>query len=391
MEFRKVYLDNVATTFVANEVMREMLPTFTSIFGNPSSTHSYGRDAVALVDNARDKVAKALGANANEIYFTSGGTEANNWAIRGLAYANRNKGNHIITSQIEHDSILNTCRELEKEGFTVTYLKVSKDGFINFADLIHSINKNTILISIMTANNEIGTIQHIQAIAQTAKEKGIIFHTDAVQAVGTINFNLEDLSIDAMSVSSHKLYGPKGAGCLYIKEDTKIESLIFGGNQERKLRGGTLNVPSIVGFGKAIEIANRDMSINHKKLKMLREYFVKNLIDNIEDIHFNGHEIQRLPGLVSVTFDYVEAEAIITMLDMEGIAVSAGSACDSGSLEPSHVLKAIGLTNQEAKGTIRFSFGKSNTKDEIEYVIEKLVVIVEKLRSMSPIKRKRKV
>lgn len=390
MENRRIYFDNASTTYVGNEALREMMPVFSNIYGNPSSLHSFGRDAVDLVDQARDRVAKAIGAKSSEIYFTSGGTEANNLAIKGLAYANRYKGNHIITSCIEHPSVLEACKELEKEGFEVTYLKVDAHGLVNFADLLHYINNQTILISIMTANNEIGTIQHMQAIAQTAKEKGVIFHTDAVQAVGAISFNVDAMGIDAMSISSHKLYGPKGAGCLFVRDGVKIQSVISGGKQERGVRGGTQNVPAIVGFGKAIEVAVRDMSVNNKKIKSLREYFIKRLTESISDVYINGHPAQRLQSIVSVSFDCVDAEAIMTMLDLQGIAVSVGSACESGNAEPSHVLSAIGLDDVLAKGTIRFSFGKSNTKEEIDYLIENLTTIIEKLRSISPLRKKKR-
>ncbi len=390
MENRRVYFDYAATTYLCNEALREMMPIFNINFGNSSSIHSFGRDAIKVVDNARDKIAAAIGAKSSEIYFTSGGTEANNWAIKELARANRHKGNHIITSSIEHHSVLDSCKQLEKEGFKVTYLKVDSTGLVSLADLYHAITKDTILISIMTANNEVGTIQHLNAIAQTAKENGVLFHTDAVQALGAVSFHLEDMNIDAMSISSHKVYGPKGVGALYIKSGTRINGLIVGGNQERTLRGGTLNVPAIVGFGKAVEIAKRDMSVNNKKLKMLSDYFVSQLTEKIPDVRFNGHPHQRLPGLISVTFDYIEGESILLMLDLQGIAVSTGSACTSGTLEPSHVLKAMGIDDATAQGTIRFSFGKSNTKEEIDYCVEKLVPIVEKLRSMSPIKKKKK-
>lgn len=390
MENKRVYFDNSATTYVCNEALREMLPVFNSNFGNPNSIHSFGRDAVKLVDEARDRIAAAIGAESNEVYFTSGGTEANNWAIKGLAHANRHKGNHIITSSIEHHSVLDACKQLEKEGFKVTYLKVDSTGLVNLADLYHAITKDTILISVMTANNEVGTIQHINAIAQTAKENGILFHTDAVQALGTVSFHLKDMNIDAMSISSHKIYGPKGAGALYIKKGTRINSLIVGGSQEKGLRGGTHNVPAIVGFGKAVEITMRDSSINNKKVKSLRDYFVSQLIDRVPDVYINGHQHQRLPGVCSVTFDCVEGEAVLMMLDMQGIAVSTGSACTSGIPEPSHVLKAMGVEDSVAKGTIRFSFGKSNTKEEIDYCVEHLVKIIEKLRNISPVKRRKR-
>jgi cysteine desulfurase len=388
-EQKKVYLDNAATTYVSSEALREMIPTFTSNFGNPSSVHSFGRNASALVDMARDRVAKAIGAESNEIYFVSSGSEANNLAIKGIAHANRDKGNHIITSCIEHPSVLEACKQLEKEGFKVTYLNVDNYGLIDFAQFLDVLTDDTILISIMAANNEIATIQNIQAIAQTAKEKEIIFHTDAVQSFGSMGYSVKDMNIDALTISGHKIYGPKGAAALYVKNGVKIEPLIAGGNQERGIRGGTVDVPAVVGFGKACEIAVRDMAINNKKLRFLREYFVKNLLEKIPNVTINGHPHQKVNNIVSVTFKYVNGDAVLAMLDLKGIAVSRGSACSAGVNEKSYVLKAIGLEDQDISSTIRFSFGKSNTKEEIDYTIDCLSSIVEKLRQMSPIKKKR--
>ena len=385
---RRIYLDNAATTFVSNEVLTEMLPAFNTNYGNAASLHSFGREANSMVDKARDRVAKAIGANSNEIYFTSGGTEANNWALMGLAMANKSKGNHIITSKIEHHSVLDTCKKLETMGFRVSYLPVDKNGLVSIIDLLHEINDKTILVSIMTANNEIGTIQNIQTIAKIAHEKNAIFHTDAVQAVGAITLDVKALDIDAMSMSAHKIYGPKGVGGLYVKKGIKINNLISGGNQERGKRGGTHNVPGIVGFGKAIEVAVRDLSINNKKLKMMREYFTTNIVKQIEDVNVNGHAVQKLPGLVNISFNYVEGESLLLLLDLDGIAVSTGSACSSGSLEPSHVLKAIGLSPEVAQGSLRFAFSKSTSKDEVDYVIESLIKNVKKLRAMSPLSKK---
>ena len=390
MEIRKVYLDNSATTFVSNDVLREMIPTFNSTFGNANSSNSYGREARALVDLSRERIAKAIGAKANEIYFTSGGTESNNWAIRGIAHKLKEKGNHIITSAIEHSSILESCKALEKEGFKVTYLKADASGIINLAELMHYIRKDTILISIMAANNEIGTIQNIQAIAQTAHEKGIIFHTDAVQAFGAINFHVEDMGIDVMSISSHKIYGPKGVGALYIREGVEIEPLIYGGEQEDGLRGGTSNVPGIVGFGKASEIAVRDMNINMHKIRGLRDYFLKALTAKVTNFTINGHPHQKLQGLLSITFEGVEGESLATLLDMKGIAISTGSACNGGSHRISHVLNAIGLDANQAKSTVRISIGKHNTKEELDYVVDAIAEAVERLRAMSPIRLKKK-
>ena len=390
MEGKRIYFDNASTTKPSNEVVREMMQTYVTCFGNPSSLHRFGRESVALIDKARAQIAKAIGAKPNEIYFTSGGTEANNWAIRGLAYANKNKGNHIITSKIEHPSVLEECKKLEKEGFEVTYLDVDDKGIVKLEELLHYINSRTILISIMSANNEVGTIQHIQAIAKTANEKGIKFHTDAVQAVGNLSFNVDAMGIDAMSISSHKINGPKGVGALYVRNGVKIDNLIVGGKQERGLRGGTQNVPAIVGFGKAMEIASQDMTAKNKKVRALSEYLLKKLDENFEDIKFNGHLAQRIPGIVNISFDYIKAESIITILDLNGIAVSAGSACTAGSVEVSHVLKAMGLDDIMAQGAIRISLSASNTKEEIDYFIEKLIPIVSKLRNISPLRKRKK-
>jgi len=386
---RRVYLDNAATTYVSSEVLQEMMPCYNITFGNPNSLHSFGREAANVVDIARDRVKTAIHAkNPTEIYFTSGGTEADNWAIKGLAHANMHKGKHIITSSIEHHAILDSCKTLEKEGFEVTYLPVDKYGLVDLAVLMHEIRKDTILVSIMTVNNEVGTIQNIKAIAKTCHENGIIFHTDAVQAVGAVKIDVQDMEIDAMSMSSHKIYGPKGCGALYVKSGVKIDNLIIGGAQERTKRGGTLNVPAIAGFGKAIEIASRDIIANQQKLKFLRDYFIKEITDRIEHIHINGHPYQKINGTVSVTFEMIEGESILMLLDLAGIAVSTASACTSQSLEPSHVLRAMGIPDEIAHGTIRFSFGKNITKSDLDYTVEKLVEIVAKLRAISPITTK---
>ncbi|MBR5226587.1 MAG: cysteine desulfurase [Clostridia bacterium] len=385
---KRVYCDFAATTYVSSEVLNEMLPCFNTVFGNSSSLHGFGRDAVALVDKARDRVQKAIGAEKpSEVYFTSGGTEANNWAIKGLARANKAKGKHIITSAIEHDSVLEACKQLEEEGFEVTYLPVDSKGLVSITDLIHNLRPTTCLVSVMAVNNEIGTIQNIKTIANLAHEYGAIFHTDAVQALGAIKLNVKDMEIDAMSISSHKIYGPKGVGALYVKQGIKIAPIIAGGSQERGLRGGTNNVPGIVGFGKAIEIANRDLAINQKKLKSIRLYFLTQVMDKIPHVTVNGHPYQKVQGTINLSFEMIESEALLMLLDMEGIAVSTGSACTSGSPLPSHVLKAIGLTNEFAKGSLRFSFGKSTTKADVDYIIEKLVASVAKLREMSPVSK----
>ena len=386
---QRIYLDNAATTCVSNEVLTEMLPAFSEVFGNPNSLHSFGREALNLIDKARDRVADGINADRGEIYFTSGGTEANNWALMGLAMANKAKGNHIITSKIEHHSVLETCKKLEKLGFEVTYLPVDETGLVDIAELLHCINQKTILVSVMAANNEIGTIQNLKTIAKIAHEKDVLFHTDAVQALGSFKIDVKDLDVDALSISGHKIHAPKGVGALYVRKGVKIENLIVGGEQEKGKRGGTLNLSSIVGFGKAVETTVRDYTINNKKLKALRDYFVAQVKQQIPHISINGHQHQRLPGLASVSFNFIEGESLMLLLDMAGIAVSTGSACSSGSLETSHVLAAVGLPPEVAQGTIRFSFGTNNTKEEIDYVVSILKKNVEKLRQMSPLKPKR--
>ena len=387
---KKVYLDNAATTTVSGEVLNEMMPYFTNVFGNSNSLHSFGREAVAGVDNARDIVAKHIGAKSNEIYFTCGGTESNNWALRGVAYANASKGKHIITSQIEHHSVIDTCKQLEKEGFKVTYLPVDSTGLVSITDLLHEIKKSTSIVSIMAVNNEVGTIQNIKAISEIAKFYGAYFHVDAVQALGVMDLNVNDLGIDLMSISSHKIHGPKGAGALYIRNGVKIGKFMHGGEQEMNKRGGTVNVPAIVGFGKAVELLKRDLPIKEKKIYELTTYFLNKVKYEIPDILINGNENQKALNIVSITFDGVEGENLITLLDMKGIAASTGSACASGTLEKSHVLTAMGLNDNQVRGTIRFSFDIDITKDDIDYVVRNLCLEVEKLRKASPIKQRKK-
>lgn len=387
---RKVYFDNAATTMLNGEVLKEMMPYFTDIYGNSASIHSFGRQAVSGVDNARDIIAKCIGAKNNEIFFTSGGTEGNNWAIRGVAYANISKGKHIITSQIEHHSIIDSCKQLEREGFDVTYLPVDSTGLVSISDLIHEIRPDTTLISIMAVNNEIGTIQNIKAISEIAKFYDIYFHVDGVQALGVMPIDVNELGIDLMTISAHKIHGPKGAGALFIRNGVKINKFMIGGEQEMNKRGGTQNVPAIVGFGKACEINSRDLSIKDKKMFELSTYFKSKVEYEIPDIKFNGNPYQHANGIVSVTFNGIEGENLIMLLDMKGIAVSTGSACASGSLEKSHVLSAIGLSDEEIRGTIRFSFDINNTKDDIDYAVRVLCDEVEKLRKASPLKMKKK-
>ena len=387
---KTIYMDNAATTPIKKEVLDKMLPYLTESYGNPSSVYSLGSVSKRAVEDARMKISKVIGSSNREIYFTGGGSEADNWAVKGVAYANKSKGNHIITTKIEHHAILHACEYLEKNGFEVTYLDVDEYGMVKLDELKDSIKANTILISIMFANNEIGTIQPIKEIGAIAKEKGIYFHTDAVQAIGHIDIDINELNIDLLSMSAHKFYGPKGIGALYIRNGVKIDSLIIGGGQERSRRAGTENVPAIVGMGKAIEFAYENMDEHNAKLIHLRDTLIKKIEQNIEEVRLNGHPTNRLPGNVNMCFKYIEGESLLLSLDMEGIAGSSGSACTSGSLEPSHVLLGIGLPHEIAHGSLRLSLGDFNTEEEIDYVVEKLIKIVERLRMMSPLYEKAK-
>lgn len=384
---RKIYLDNASTTYVSNEVLSEMLPCFNSIYGNAGSLHSFGRDAMAIVDRARDRVKEAINASkANEIYFTSGGTEADNWAVIGVAHAYANKGKHIITSQIEHHAVLHACEQLEKEGFEITYLPVDSTGLVNLPELLHAIRKDTTLISIMAVNNEVGTIQNVKAIAKIAHDYGIIFHTDAVQAIGSVKIDVQDMEIDLLSMSSHKIHGPKGVGALYVKNGVRIDPITFGGtNQERGKRAGTENVPGIAGFGKAIEIATKNYMINNKKLKMIREYFLEKLHEKVQFFQVNGHPHQKSNAILNISFYGVDGESVLMLLDLAGIAVSTSSACTSKSLLPSHVLKAMQIPDEIAKGSIRFSFGLNISKSDVDYVVDEIEKVINKLRAISPI------
>ncbi len=383
----KIYMDNAATTPLSSEVLAEMMPVLTGGFGNPNSLHSFGREAKQYVDIARTRVAKGIGCDEEEVYFTSGATEANNWAITGIAKAYRHKGNHIITSKIEHPSILETCKKMEREGYRVTYLDGDETGLVRLDQLLHYLSSDTILISIMAANNEVGTIQNLQTIANIAKEKDVIFHTDATQAVGAISLNVHEMGIDALSLSGHKLNGPKGVGALYVSNKILITPFMNGGEQEYGLRAGTTNVAGVVGLGKAIEIATRDILTNSKKLRTMRDYFISQVEQRIELTYLNGHAIQRLPNNINFSFGMVDGESLMCMLDLNGIAVSTGSACSSGSTEVSHVLSAMGVPADLAQGAVRFSISKSTTKEEIDFVVEKLVECVEKLRKISAMQR----
>lgn len=383
-----IYMDHSATTPVKKEVLEEMLPYLSEKFGNPSSVYSIGRESKKAIEEAREKTAKALCASPSEIYFTSGGSEADNWAVKGAAYANKSKGNHIITSSIEHHAVLNTCKYLENDGFEVTYLPVDSDGLISLEDLKNAIRPETILVSIMFANNEIGTIQPIREIGQVTREKGIYFHTDAVQAVGNVKIDVEELNIDLLSLSAHKFYGPKGVGVLYIKKNVKISPFIQGGGQERGRRASTENVAGIVGLGKAIEIASNNLENYNTKLLKLRKMLIDGIMEKIPFVKLNGHPEKRLPGNANFSFEFIEGESLLLMLDMKGIAGSSGSACSSGSLDPSHVLLAIGLTHETAHGSLRLTLGEGNNEEDVGYVLEAIPPIVQRLREMSPLYEK---
>jgi len=386
---RRVYLDNNATTPTHPEVVKAMLPYYEEIFGNASSIHQFGQEARKAIDESREKISDFIGAKPEEIVFTSGGTESDNFAIKGVAYVNEKKGKHIITSSIEHHAVLNTCKYLEKQGFKITYLPVDKYGLVSPSDVEKAITKETILITIMHANNEVGTIEPIAEIGKIAKEKEIYFHTDAVQSVGKIPVNVDKLNVDLLSLSAHKIYGPKGIGALYIRKGTKIQSLIHGGHHEKNRRAGTENVPGIVGLSKAIEIAKTSMDKETIYLTNLRNKLYNGIREKIDYVYLNGHPEKKLPNTLNMSFEFVEGESIILNLDMKGVAVSSGSACTSGSLEPSHVLKAMGVEPAVAQGSIRFSFGKDNTEQDIDYVLEILPEIIFRLRAMSPFYKKK--
>lgn len=380
-----IYFDHAATTPVKEEVLKAMLPYFTDNFGNASTVYQLGQKSHAVLDEARAKVAEILNCKPNEIFFTGSGSEADNWAIKGAAHANKNKGNHIITSAIEHHAVLHTCKALEKEGFEVTYLPVDENGCVSPEDVKKAIKDTTVLISIMFANNEIGTIEPIKEIADIAKEHKVLFHTDAVQAVGAVPIDLKELNVDMMSMSAHKFNGPKGVGALYIKQGTRINNLIDGGAQERNKRAGTENLPGIVGLAKALELATSSIDEKCKKLSAMRDYIIKNIEEKIPYYRLNGHREQRLPGNVNFSFEYIEGESMLLWLDINNIAASSGSACTSGSLDPSHVLLAIGLDHATAHGSLRVTLGEENTYEEADFLIETLAETVDKLRKMSPL------
>ncbi|MBS3947934.1 MAG: cysteine desulfurase NifS [Dethiobacter sp.] len=380
----KIYLDHGATTPLHPEVLEAMKPYLTDLFGNPSSLHAFGREVRKGLEEAREKVAAAIGAEPREIVFTSGGTESDNLAIRGAARAGQKRGNHIITSAVEHHAVLDTCLALREEGFEVTVLPVDAHGMVSLQEVEAAITDKTILISIMLANNEVGTIQPVAEIGKMARAREIIFHTDAVQAIGNLPVNVQDLSCDLLAISAHKHYGPKGVGALYVRKGTRLKVFNFGGSQERKMRPGTENVPSIIGMGCAIELAVQGMDKKVPKIIKLRDKLLGGLL-KIGHVRLNGHPTERLPGNVNVSVQYVEGESLILSLDLKGIAASSGSACTSGSLDPSHVLLAMGLDHQMAHGSLRLTLGVGNTEEEIDYVLAVVPEIVARLRSMSSV------
>jgi cysteine desulfurase len=386
MNEKVIYFDHAATTYMKPEVFEIMKPYFMDKYGNASSIYSIGRASRKAIEDARETVAKCLGAaESSEIYFTGSGTESDNWAVKGTALALRKKGRHIITSSIEHPAIMATCEFLKKEGWDTTFLPVNNDGLVDPGHVEKEIRPDTVLVSVMMANNEIGTIQPIKEIGQICKKHQVIFHTDAVQAAGNISINVRDLGVDLLSISGHKFYGPKGTGVLYIRKGLRIENIIHGGHQERNKRAGTENVPGIVGLAKALELATQNLDGHSKKLISLRERALKKITERIPYVRLNGHPEKRLPGNLNLSFNFVEGESVLLMLDMKGIKASSGSACTSGSLDPSHVLLAIGLPHDIAHGSLRLTFGDINTEEEVDYLVDCLDEIVNKLRRMSPL------
>ena len=382
---RKVYLDHAATTPLHPEVLSLMYEFMRDTFGNPSSVHSFGREAKKFVQEARQKVADIIGAQLEEIYFTSGGTEADNIAIIGTAMARRKNGNHVITSAIEHHAVLDTCKFLAKNGFEVTFLPVDKFGMVDPDDVAKAIRKETTLVTIMHANNEIGTIQPISEISKLTREAGVALHTDAVQTLAKIPVDVNDLGVEMLSLSAHKIYGPKGIGALYLRKGTRLQPIMYGGGQERKLRSGTENTPGIVGFGKAAEVGARELEQESSRIKGLRDKLLQRVLDEIPSVTLNGHPERRLPNNANVSIAYVEGESLVLSLDLEGIAASSGSACSSGSLKPSHVLQALGLPHELMHGSLRMTLGRDNNEEDIDYVIEALKTIAARLRSFSPL------
>ena len=377
----KVYLDHAATTALDKRVLKKMLPFMTEAFGNASSLHSFGREALAAVDEARDEIARILHCSPKEIYFTSGGTESDNWAIRGVVSARKGDGKHIVTTKIEHPAVLETCRELERQGYAVTYVNVGADGRVKTEDIISAVRPDTVLVTVMFANNEVGSVQPIAEIGRFCREKGIVFYTDAVQAMGSIPIDVKEMNIDMLGFSAHKFHGPKGVGALYVRSGVKCDRLMFGGEQERGKRAGTLNVPGIVGMAEALRLVAEETEENNARILRVRDRFVERVTAEIPGCTLNGGKENRLVGNANFRFEGVSGEALLTLLDMNGIAASGGSACSSGSTEPSHVIMALGGSEQDALSSVRFSFGKENTTEEVDYVVDVLKKSLEKLRS----------
>lgn len=380
---QNLYFDHAATTAVKEEVLKEMIPYFSIEYGNASAMYGIGRNAKRAIEEARERVAKVINCKPKEIYFTSCGSESDNLAIKGIAYANREKGNHIITTKIEHHAVIDSCKTLEQEGFNITYLNVNSNGIIDLNELESAITNKTILISVMFANNEIGSIQPIEEIGRIAKKHNILFHTDSVQAVGNVKIDVKEMNIDLLSMSAHKFYGPKGIGALYKREGINCKKIQDGGHQEKNLRAGTENVAGIVGLGKAIELANENLEEYNNKLRNLRDYFIKQVEQKIPYIKINGDRIKRLPGNSNISFRFIDGEALLLKLDAVGICASSGSACNTGVAQPSHVLMAIGLEDELANGTLRITFGHENTKEEVDYLVDNLERIVKRLRENS--------
>lgn len=382
---KRIYLDHSATTPVRKEVLAAMLPYLAEQYGNPSSIYTEGREARKALEKARDTVAEAIGALPQEVFFTASGTEADNWALRGIAEAYAAKGNHLITSTIEHPAVLETCADLSKKGWEITYLSVDENGLIDLDELKSAIREDTVLVSVMTANNEIGTIQPVAEIGKICRERNVLFHTDAVQAAGAIPIDVKEMEIDLLSLSGHKFYGPKGVGALYVRKGVKIAPFVTGGHQEIGMRAATENVAGIVGMAKALELSVASMAENTAKLKRLRDHTIARILAEIPFVKLNGDRMRRLPGHINFSFQFIEGESLLLMLDLAGIAASSGSACTSGSLDPSHVLLAIGLPHETAHGSLRITFGAENTPEEADYLVDRLKQIVQKLRDMSPL------
>jgi cysteine desulfurase len=380
-----IYLDNAATTQVSEEVLNEMIPFFRDIYSNPSAIYDFAEESRRAVESARQQAATLINAKSEEIYFTGGGSESDNWALKSIAESYISKGKHIITTKIEHHAILHTCEYLEKHGYEITYLDVDENGKISLDDLKKAIRSDTVLISVMTANNEIGTIEPIEEIGNIAHENGVLFHTDAVQAYGHIPIDVEKMHIDLLSASGHKFHGPKGVGILYVRKGVRINSFIHGGSQERSKRAGTSNVPSIVGFGKAAQIAGETMTQRNEYEINLRDYLINRVYNEISYVRLNGHRTDRLPNNVNFSFQFIEGESMLILLNQDGICASSGSACTSNSLNPSHVLLAIGLPHEIAHGSLRITLSEDTTKDDIDFVVDRLKKIIERLRSMSPL------